>query len=560
MHQPFYRNELRKRYRLPWVYLHAIKDYADMAWHLENHPDMRVVVNFTPSLLEQLIDYAANMQAFLESGTSMSDPLLNLLAGIEPIPEEPGSRLRIIKDCQRCNEERMIDPWPAYKKLTHYADLLIDKEQQDIAALSYLDAAYFHDLLAWYHLSWMGHSLKQQPEVQRLLQQETGYSQQDRKELIGIMHDCITNIIPRYRQLAERGQIELSMTPWGHPIVPLLNDFNNLECSQPDAPRPIASSYPDGANRSNWHLQHGLQVFEDCFGMRPTGVWLSEGAVSLDALQCLDNFDIRWTASGENVWRNSAKLSGGNEQDILEKKGLFNRHQVDGSNCSIFFRDDGLSDLIGFEYQNWDSKDAAANFAMHISNIAEHLNHGADESLISVILDGENAWEYYPDNASDFIDQLYSGLSTNDQIETITFSQALDQLPVTSMPSLCPGSWVYGSFSTWIGEEAKNRAWDLLVEAKIEYDHAMSEGGLDEDTKAKATRQLAICEGSDWFWWFGDHNPADSVQDFDKLYRCQLQRLYELLGRAVPASLDIALSHGRSQTDSGASGTMRRNN
>lgn len=565
MHQPYYRDELRMQYRLPWAYLHAVKDYADMAWHLENHPDVHLVVNFTPVLLEQLTDYAGSMQSYLDHASEMKDPLLNLLAGVSPIPRDPAGRMRIITDCQRCNLERMIQPWPAFKRLIHYSQSLLDgghdaqEDHQDLTPLSYLDTGYFYDLLVWYHLSWLGHSLRKQPSVQRLLQQQSGYSEQDRRELISIMQTCIDEIIPRYRQLAEAGQIELSMTPWGHPIVPLLNDFNNMQCSQPNAPRPVAPSYPDGVNRSHWHLQQGLEVFEQSFGMRPTGVWLSEGAVSHDALRCLDAFNIRWTASGESVWRHSAQLSGVNEQDIAHKQGLFSPQRIEGTDCRIFFRDDGLSDLIGFEYQNWDSVDAVANFAQHISNIAEHLGDRADDCLISVILDGENAWEYYPDNGYEFIHRLYTELAENEAIETITFSQALDRLPTTSMASLCPGSWVFGSFSTWIGEGAKNRAWDLLVEAKQQYDEVIASGHLDEDVAVKATRQLAICEGSDWFWWFGDYNPAGAVQDFDQLYRSQLRRLYELLQSKAPADLDIALSHEISLSASGTSGTMRRN-
>ena len=565
MHQPFYRNELEQNYSLPWVYLHAIKDYADMAWHLENHPNMHLVVNFTPSLLEQLNDYADNMRNWLESSTSMNDRLLNLLAGVEAIPEEPTARLKIIKDCLRCNQQQMIDIWPAYKKLTRYAKSLMGKDKEDLAALSYLDSQYFYDLLVWYHLAWLGYSLKQQEKVKQLLEKKYSYNEKDRKELVSIMHDCIEQLIPRYRQLAENGQIELSMTPWGHPIVPLLNDFDNMQCSQPDMPRPESPKYPDGTARSHWHMQHGMEVFENCFGMRPSGVWLSEGGISEDALQCLDSYNINWTASGESVWRHSAQLSGINEHEIADKQGLFQRQQIDGNNCSIFFRDDGLSDLIGFEYQDWSSDDAVANFAMHISNIEEHLGDDADNSLISVILDGENAWEYYPDNGNDFLNLLYSELTENNQIETITFNKALEQLPKTTMPSLCPGSWVYGSFSTWIGEDAKNRAWDLLVKAKQQYDDVMNHGQLDERKKEIANRQLGICEGSDWFWWFGDYNPAQSIQDFDHLYRCQLRQLYKILECQIPPNLDIALSHtsplphDNLQDNSDPSGTMRRN-
>jgi len=273
--------------------------------------------------------------------------------------------------------------------------------------------------------------------------------------LLEIIQECLHDIIPRYMALADRGQIELSMTPWGHPIVPLLHDFNNMDCSQPDAPHPRERIYPDGRERTRWHMQHGIELFKSCFGKKPAGVWLSEGGISQDALELLDEFDIRWTASGESVWHNSAILSHINEDDIDSKRGLFKAYQNKTSGSRIFFRDDGLSDLIGFEYRNWDTEDAVANFAMHLNNINTFLGDQADDCVVSVIMDGENAWEYFPDNAFHFIDQLYSEITTNEEIEPITFSEAANSLPTTPMDQICAGSWVYGTFSTWIGSKEK---------------------------------------------------------------------------------------------------------
>ncbi len=560
MHQPYYRDELHGEYHLPWVYLHAMKDYSDMAWHLEQHPGMRLVVNFAPVLLEQLLDYTGQIGEFLTSGKPMGDPMLNLLAGVTPVPADSKARYRIIKDCLRCNASTMIDPWPAYKALTEYHRRLLGPDAAQAAyptALGYLNEQYFHDLLTWYHLTWLGHAIKQQQRVRTLLDKGSGYTLEDRLGLLGIIHECIGDIIPRYRRLAVRSQIELSMTPWGHPIVPLLNDFGNANCALPEAPRPVAGSYPGGRQRSRWHMRQGSELFERCFGRKPQGVWLSEGSISKDAVELLDELDIQWTASGENVWRNSARLSKLPEQDITSKRGLFQVYRASGGKCRIFFRDDGLSDLIGFEYRNWDAVDAVANFIMHLRNISKFLNEGAGDCCISVILDGENAWEYFPDNGVHFIDRLYRALIEEPGIETITFAEAM-QLPTAVLPAICPGSWVYGSFSTWIGDAEKNRAWDLLVEAKRDYDRFMDMTTLDEQQRARITRQLAICEGSDWFWWFGDYNPSESVQDFDRLYRCQLRMLYQLMGMPAPPSLEIPISIGMSQARVG-SGTMRRN-
>ncbi len=560
MHQPYYRDELHGEYHLPWVYLHAMKDYSDMAWHLERHPDMRAVVNFAPVLLEQLLDYASNIRAYLDSGTPMNDPLLNLLAGVTPIPGDNRERLRIINECQRCNAETMIEPWPNYRLLTEIPRCMhIPGSGGSMAtdALSYLSDDYFHDLLVWYHLSWLGVSIKRKKKIARMIDKGSGYTSADRHTLLHIIHKCIDGIIPRYHALADSGQIELSMAPWGHPIVPLLHDFDNAECALPDAPRPEAAYYPGGRERSRWHIQYGIELFERCFDHKPAGVWLSEGSISQGSLELLDEFDIQWTASGENVWRNSARLSKLEEQKVSSKRGLFHVYHHPAARCRIFFRDDGLSDLIGFDYRDWDAGDAVANLVTHIKNIGKFLAEEKDDCVISIIMDGENAWEYYPDNGSHFIDRLYRAIAEDKSIEPVTFADAVKQ-PVTELPDICPGSWVYGSFSTWIGDADKNRAWDLLVEAKHEYDRVMAKAKLDGQQRLQITRQLGICEGSDWFWWFGDYNPTESVHDFDALFRSQLRRLYQLMDVAPPPALEIPVSHG-SKHAHGDSGAMQRN-
>ena len=224
----------------------------------------------------------------------------------------------------------------------------------------------------------------------------------------------------------------------------------------------------------------------------------------------------------------------------------------------MFFRDDGLSDMIGFEYQHWDAQDAASNFCHNLENISRYLGDQAGEHVVSIILDGENAWEHYTDNAHHFLDALYECLPHNEQFKMTTFSEMAEQLPATRIEKLCPGSWIYGSFSTWIGEKDKNAAWEALVEAKLAYDEVFAGGGLDESQKLRATAQLAICESSDWFWWFGDYNPADSVRDFDQMYRRHLSSLYELLQLAPSPRLKTPFSGGNMQVI--AEGSMRRAN
>ena len=560
MHQPYYRHGVAGEYRLPWVYLHGIKDYSDMAAHLERYPRMRAVVNFTPVLLDQIDDYAKQIGRFLNEGAPIQDRLLNLLAGLEAIPRDAAERWQLIRDCQRCHAPRMIHPYPAFNRLLRMIGATDDAGtgmQGMTYALNYLNDQYFLDLLTWYHLAWLGYSLREQPLVQALFEQGDNYTGQHRRDLLTVMHTCLSGLIPRYRGLAERGQVELSMTPYGHPIIPLLHSFENMACATPNAPRPQATGYPDGDTRSRWHIEQGITVFEQYFGRKPSGVWLAEGAISEDAVQLLDEYDIRWTATGEGVWRNSCRLSGASDEAINSKRDLFVPYQHPDSQVRIFFRDDGLSDLIGFRYSDWHANDAVGDFAQHLNNIATFLGDKANQHVVSIILDGENAWEYYPDNGHHFLDGLYAALSVAAQLKVISFAEAAVLLPVKSMPRICSGSWVYGSLSTWIGSSDKNRGWDYLVAAKLAFDAAMSSGKLDARQQQLAVKQLAVCEGSDWFWWFGDYNPAGSVSDFEQLYREQLAELYALINTEPPANLATPLSQGGGTAEN--AGTMRRN-
>jgi alpha-amylase/alpha-mannosidase (GH57 family) len=560
MHQPWYQEGINGDYRLPWVYLHAIKDYEDMVAHLEAHPQMHVVVNFAPVLLEQLDDYASQLKNWLDSGQVMRDPMLNLLAGAIPIPESPLDRYQLLCDCQKANAEKMIDPYPDFKRLLEPVKQMFPGgtcDQHDTGCLQYLNSQYYIDVLVWYHLVWLGHTLKQTQTSVDLIKKAKMFDETDRRALLQLIYDCISSLIPRYRKLAESGQIELSMTPYGHPIIPLLNDIGNMACSQPDAPTPSCLIYPGGEERSRWHIQHGIDCFEKHFGLRPKGIWLSEGGISDDAVALIEEFDFKWTASGEGVWRNSMQLTEHDPEKVHSKRALFHPHVLKGYKPKLFFRDDGLSDLIGFEYSKMNSVDAANDLVHHLVNIADFLGNSANQHVVSIVLDGENAWEHYPHNGFYFLEHLYKTLAEHPLIRATTFSELTENTKTHELEKLCAGSWVYGSFSTWIGEPDKNRAWDRLIEAKQAYDEVLDAGKLNAEEIEDATRQLAICEGSDWFWWFGDNNSTDSVSDFDLLFRAQLKSLYTLLKLQIPDNLDDTLSVGGGNAEN--SGTMLRN-
>ncbi|HEX5636484.1 MAG TPA: glycoside hydrolase family 57 protein [Gammaproteobacteria bacterium] len=535
MHQPEYRDIRSGLYHQPWVYLHVIKDYVDMAAHLEANPDARAVVNFAPILLEQIDDYSKQLKGYIELGEGLRDPLLMALAG-PVIKKYPENWLRLMKACLRANEKRMI------KRFEHF-DLLINMAHaavNDPPIIGYYDEQYMADILVWYHLAWMGETVRRNdPRVKTLMEKECSYTLHDRRQLLEIIYELNASVIARYRVLAEQGRIELSMTPYAHPIVPLLLDVQSTRQAMPDAPMPLLKKYPGGVERSHWHMQKGIETFKHYFGFTPTGCWPSEGSVSGETVELLQQYGIKWLASGETVLRNSLHKSG-----IDTNHCIHTAYQYRDSSPYCFFRDDGLSDHIGFKYSEWHADDAVANLIHHLKNISQACS-GKPDAIVSIILDGENAWEYYPENGYYFLNALYEALSSSDDINLTTYSEYLKtHAQAAKLPEMVAGSWVYGTFSTWIGSTDKNRAWDMLADVKNVYDRAMASGQLPEGIKIKAEKQLAICEGSDWFWWFGDYNAAESVSAFDEQYRMHLSNLYSLLAVEPPQYLSHSFSHG----------------
>ena len=548
MHQPQYFEQGRGAYALPWTYLHAMKDYSDMAAHLEAAPEARAVVNFAPILLEQIADYAQRVQHFLNDGEPIPDPVLALLT-TESVPSDAAARAEIIRVCLRAHAPRMIETIPLFRRLAQVAA----RAQQDPLLLRHLDAAFFLDLATCYHLAWLGATVRRDnPEVQRWLAEDEGHDAGTRRQLLELIGYVLGDIIPRYRALAESGRVELSFTPYAHPIMPLLLDIESAEEAMPDVLLPTHHAYPDGEGRVRWHIERGLAVFQKHFGFAPKGCWPSEGSISTATLKVLDEYGLAWTASGQTVLANS--LAALPDAEKGPRDGWLHRpYGLTGTRMLTFFRDDGLSDAIGFRYADWHARDAVGDFIHHLENIVDAPPAGG---VVSVILDGENAWEYYPDNGFHFLQGLYERLSDHPRINLRTFAEICERSPgsVPELPAVVAGSWVYGTFSTWIGDPDKNLGWDRLIEAKLAVDTAVRQHS-ELHTEA-LLEQLAICEGSDWCWWFGAYNPAGSVGDFEALYRRHLAALYQRAGLAVPEALSQVLSTGGGDPATG--GTMRR--
>lgn len=521
MHQPDYR--LDGRYRKPWTWLHAIKDYSDMAAHLESNHGARAVVNFSPVLIQPLQDYPPRIRAMLDEGEPVGDGLLDALGG-----QESGDRDALLAQLLRVNDQRMRSRFEPY-------DGLAGQAEAALAGRGQISRQDLYDLLVWYVIAWMGESLRELPLVQELTSRAGAFARDDMRALISLVADVIEGILPRYRKLAERGAVELSVTPYAHPILPLLLDFDSARDSEPEAALPDGE-YPGGEARCRWQLAEARRVFAAAFGFEPRGCWPSEGAVSSATLTLMAEQDFHWTASGSQVLHNSLRQAGPGGEHLPQLSAW---QSAEGPAC--FFRDDGLSDLIGFEYSKWPAQDAVDDFLARLERLREeYLRQGGGEPVLSIIMDGENAWEYYEHNGYEFLSGLYTQLADHQSLQLTTFSRVLERNEARPLASICAGSWVHGSFSTWIGDPVKNRAWELLADAKRAVDTALESGAEHSDPNwdYAVLRQLAICEASDWFWWLGEGRQLRDADEFDALFRRHLQNLYRLVGEDPPPVLE----------------------
>ncbi len=550
MHQPDYRDRETGSFVMPWTLLHALKDYTDMAGHFERHPTIRGVVNFVPVLLDQIEDYVDQCAT-----KQFRDPWLRWLAAAELDSLPSGERRLLLDGGFRSNASTMLAAFPHYQRLQVLYENLVREGE---TALSYLSSAYLADLLVWYLLAWTGETeRRQEPLLAELMAKGEGFDHADRQRLLDYIGRTLAALLPRYRALLARGQIELSTTPATHPLAPLLLDLRVARESLPNAPLPLAEAYPGGRERVRKQLEQARESHTRRFAQAPVGLWPAEGALSSAFVAAASQAGCRWLATGENVLKHSlGKTVPGSAYRPW-------RHG-DISAPLIFFRDDRLSDMIGFEYAKWHGRDAAADFVRQLEAIIAAAPAG-EIPVVSVILDGENAWEYYPYNGYYFFDDLYGLLEKHPAIRTRTFASVVEEhdgdavLPASTLAKLVAGSWVHGTLSTWIGEPAKNQAWDLLCAAKQSYDQVMASGRLSPADQAAAEAQLAVCESSDWFWWFGDYNPGPAVTSFDRLFRSNLARLYRCLNLAPPVQLDQAIAAGRMDGIAVATGgTMRR--
>lgn len=519
-HQPYYGSPDLPRFELPWVRLHAAKSYLDMATVLEAHPDVRVVANFSGALLEQLLQY-------LNDG--WRDWVWEItLRRAEELSE--GERRYILRHFFSLDRTQTMSRFPRYLELAEKVDGA-GPDQADV-----LSPPELTDLQVLFNLAWCGFTLRERdPRIKALIEKGQGFDEDDKKTVLDVHIDAVAMTLEAWKNLAQSGQAEVTISPHYHPILPLLIDSDSARRALPNAPLPTRFSHPKDAEHQ---IEWALDLAETIFGTRPVGMWPSEGSVSPELIPLVASKGVKWMASDEDVLLKSIRTDPSGRQDI------YSPWTFKDWPLQMFFRHHELSDRVGFSYARTSAPEAAEDFRRRLREVRASLAEDA-ECCVTVALDGENAWQYYPDDGRDFLNELYSSLSEDDVIETVTPRQYLSQrqqdvsLVDREIQQLHSGSWISANFRVWIGQSPNNRAWEHLVVARRELEEAKKVAKTDSAKKAieTATRFLFRAEGSDWMWWYGEDfaSPQDLI--FDRLFRTNVIAMYRALGLEPPVKL-----------------------
>jgi len=527
MHQPYYKDLVTGEYRLPWVRLHALKDYYGMVKLLDEFPNIHQTFNLVPSLMAQIQDYV--------SGTAR-DPFLDLAAKPASALSE-GERVFALEYLFQGNLQNMIGRYPRYRELWDKVQGLSGDPHRAAVLLKEND---FTDLQVLSQVAWFDEFWLEDPEVRELIKKERNYSQEDRELAVNKQKGFLARVLPAYKDAQDRGRIEISTSPFYHPILPLVCDTDTGAASHLGLPLPAQRfRHPEDAREQ---ILGGLNLHERVFGVRPRGMWPSEGSVSNQALAIAHQCGIEWMATDEGVlgrslstWMERDGAGNLNPRSASELYRIY-RWQQDEANMHMVFRDHSLSDLIGFVYSGMPAKDAAEDFIRRIKAGAAPVLEKGQDAVVSIILDGENAWEYYPQSGREFLRRLYDGIQKEQRFETLTISEAITRAQEPEkLTYIVPGSWINANFDVWIGAPEDNLAWDHLSAARDFFDAGSEQ--VSAAQKQLAWEELLIAEGSDWNWWYGPEHHSANDRDFDELYRKHLSNVYQALGAEPPEVL-----------------------
>jgi alpha-amylase/alpha-mannosidase (GH57 family) len=530
MHQPLYQDLLTGEHVLPWVRLHALKDYWGMVAMLREFPQVRCTFNLVPSLLVQLQAFARGeaRDRHLELGLAPADRLSD------------DERLFCVEHFFYAHRTHMIDPYPRYAELHSWRGNGNGLGAR--AAIAQFSPDDIRDLQVWHKLAWIDPIYQRtDPRVRGLLQKGRGFSEDDKQTLRQVELELLNRVIPEYRDAAARRQVELSTSPFYHPILPLLCDTSVYLRTTPDSPLPRERfTHPEDAFEQ---LRRAVALHTELFGAAPRGVWPSEGSVSEAMVPLVVRAGFDWMATDEEILARTLGrgLSRDGSGHAEHPEILYRPYRVGtaGHDVACGFRDHTLSDLIGFTYAGWSAEAAADDMVERLAEAGRRFTARTEETdaTVFVILDGENAWEHYAEQGRPFLRALYGRLSTHPELRTVTMSEACSGA-AERLPGIFPGSWINGDFSIWIGHADDRRAWSQLAEARRTFDAARTT--VPDVAAARAYDELLIAEGSDWFWWYGDDHSSDHDRVFDELFRRHVQNVYRALERPIPDELFVS--------------------
>src|SRR5688572_10263570 len=502
MHQPFYKDVVGNFYVMPWAYLHATKDYLGMVELSGEYPDVHQTFNLVPSLVVQLDEYARGVAR---------DPLFDLaFAPAEDLDE--ASRALIAKKFFPVPVRTMVEPYPRYTELlSRRNESLTPRELRDIQV--------------WWTLAWMDHDRR--PAA--LVEKGRDFSVEDQHALRELVLNTIREIVPSYRRHQEAGSIEISTTPFYHPILPLL-----VNSRVDDNRVPVDFQWPEDALTQ---LSRARTFMAERFGRAPRGLWPSEGSVSQEMAELVSKAGFAWMATDEGI----LAKSGVPVYDGAERRRLYQPYRR--GDVTVFFRDRNLSDLIGFHYMHGSARDGAHDLLRRLKEIPEG-------SHVSIILDGENPWDYYPASGRDFLRFVFEGIQKDAALEAVTLSEAQARMTPATLDWLAPGSWAGANFGIWMGHAEDHEAWRWIVRAREALTAAR--GKVPVERWDQAHEELLVAEGSDWMWWFGNDFTSEEDPVFDSLFRRHIGNIYYLLHLPQPEGLEIPIK----KSLAGKSGVM----
>ncbi len=526
MHQPSYFDPLTNEMVLPWVRLHGVRGYYDIPHMAGLFPKIRQTVNIVPILLDQILALADGR--VVDSYQELS---------LKPVNElDNGDKIFLARNFFSCAYETMIKPYPRYLFLWQKVQSRQPTKDEDFGRIvSQMNLQDFLDLQMWFNLTWFGYAARaRHPEVEQWIGQGANFTEGDKKALFDLQRKILSELVPLYRSLAREGRIEISTSPYFHPILPLLISSKTARRAHPNLSLPEEFAYPEDAVLQ---IETALRRHEEVFGIRPKGMWPSEGSVSPEVVQMVNKAGLEWMASDEDILFISRDMAHLTEGSLYEPYEV----SIDGSKVKMVFRDRNLSDRIGFAYARYNGTEAASDLLGHMEQIAKQEEASGRSATIPIILDGENPWEAYSDGGFHFLKTLFERLSSHAFLRTETVSGALAQTSARPIDHLATGSWINHDFRIWIGHPEDNKGWSFLRETRRAFEEILKgESGkkIPPEAVDRARRELFAAEGSDWFWWYGDEFKSLQSSEFDRLFRVHQQNVYRILGLAPPILLN----------------------